>query len=92
MRPMISDDAILESAFHLDHCNSMAELLAVVAAFNGQLGPDGATGGLDKLTKWMASLMDKLRELGAAVGAESFTVTTGLHVSVSVVFGHGLGV
>jgi hypothetical protein len=86
---MISDDAIQESAVHLDHCNSMAELLAAVAAFNAELGPDGATGGLNKLTKWMASLLDKLRELAAAVGVESFTVSTGLQVTVSVVFGPG---
>jgi hypothetical protein len=88
---MISDDAIQESAVHLDHCNSMAELLAVVAAFNGRLGPDGATGDPEKLTKWMVSLLDKLRGLAAAVGAESFTVTAGLHVTVSVVFGPGPG-
>jgi hypothetical protein len=88
---MISDDAIQESVFHLDHCNSMAELLAVVAAFNGLLGPDGVTAGQDKLTKWMASLLDKLRELAAAVGVDSFTVTTGLHITVSVGFGPGPG-
>jgi hypothetical protein len=89
---MISDEAIQESALQLDHSNSMAEVLAVVAAFNGQLGPDGVTGGQDKLTKWMASLVDKLRELAAVVGADSFTVTTGLHVTVSVVFAAGPGV
>jgi hypothetical protein len=89
---MISDDAIMESALQLDHSNSMAELLAVVAAFNGQLGPDGLTSGPDKLTKWMANLMDKLRALAAVVGAESFTVTTGLHITVSVVFPPGLAV
>jgi hypothetical protein len=89
---MISDDAIQESAVQLDHSNSMAEVLSLVAAFNAQLGPDGVTGGLDKLTKWMASLMDKLRELAAVVGAESFTVTTGLHVTVSVAFAAGPGV
>jgi hypothetical protein len=88
---MISDDAILKSALQLDHSNSMAELLAVVAAFNGQVGPDGLTGGPDKLIIWMASLMDKLRVLAAVVGAESFTVTTGLHVTVSVVFPPGPG-
>jgi hypothetical protein len=84
---MISDDAIEEAAVHIDHCNSMAELLALVASFNAQLGPDGATGALDRLTKWMASLLDKLRELAPVVGAESFTVSTALQVTVSVVFG-----
>jgi hypothetical protein len=89
---MISDDALMESALQLDHSNSMAEVLAVVAVFNGQLGPDGLAGGPDKLTKWMVSLMDKLRALAAVAGAESFTVTTGLHITVSVVFPPGLGV
>jgi hypothetical protein len=89
---MISDDAIQESVAQLHHSNSMAELLAVVAAFNGLLGPDGVTGGLiDKLTKWMASLLDKLRALAPVVGAESFTVTTGLHINVSVVFARSPG-
>jgi hypothetical protein len=89
---MISDEAIQESVVQLDHSNSMAELLAVVAAFNGQLGPDGVTSGpMDKLAKWMASLLDKLRALAPAVGAESFTVTTGLHITVSVVFAPGPG-
>jgi hypothetical protein len=85
---MVDDDVIQASADRLEACNSLAELLGMVAAFNGHLGPEGITlVQADRLRGWLDKLVAKLNELVPAVAAQSFTLTVGTHVMVAVTFG-----
>jgi hypothetical protein len=69
----------------IDHANSMAELLAIVAAINATEEPDGIT--LDRLRDWLERLTARLKELGRVVGASSVTLTVGTQINASVTYG-----
>jgi hypothetical protein len=85
---MIQDYAIQESADQIEASTSVAEVLAVVAAFNGDLGTDAITGDiLEKLKEWLNKLVKKLKEFVAAFQLHSFTITVGTRITVSVAYG-----
>jgi hypothetical protein len=80
---------------------ALAEVLAAVAVVNSDLEtapsarhprdsldtlPTSRADLPRKLSEWLDKLIDKLKEIVKAVGAESFTVTVGSQVSVSVTF------
>jgi hypothetical protein len=86
MVAMLSDERITELLNSLDASNSLADVLAVVADLNA--APGGAfTGKLpDRLREWLGKLLVKLREVTREAQAESFSITVGTNVSVSVKF------
>jgi hypothetical protein len=88
---MINEENLTRSIERLDESTSLSEVLAIVAAFNHDLESGSITSGLperllEKLKEWLDKLVDKLRDLLAST-AQSFAVTVGTHVSVSVTFG-----
>ena len=88
---MIDDNQLTDSIEGLEQCDSLPGLLAIVAKFNSDLGPDGITGmtseHVQKLEKWLGRLVMKLRELYVhSGGANSNSVTVGTHITVSVTF------
>jgi len=88
---MIDEVKLTNSIERLDDSTSVPEVLAIVAAFNHDLESGSITSGLperllEKLKEWLDKLVEKLRELLES-SAQSFSVTVGTHVSVSVTFG-----
>jgi hypothetical protein len=80
------DDDTYGFGEQIDQANSMAELLAIVAAINATADPEeGIT--LERLRDWLERLTARLRELGGVVGASSVTLTVGTHISASVTYG-----
>jgi hypothetical protein len=82
---MFDDDDTHGFGDQIDRANSMAELLALVAAINATEEPDGIT--LDRLRDWLERLTARLKELGRVVGASSVTLTVGTHITASVTYG-----
>jgi hypothetical protein len=83
---MFDDDDTHDFGDQIDRANSMAELLALVAAINAMEDPeDGIT--LDRLRDWLERLTARLKELGRVVGASSVTLTVGPQINASVTYG-----
>jgi hypothetical protein len=83
---MIGDSEIRASIDRLDGSTTVAEVLAVVAAFNGETGPEGITASLfERIKEWLEKLVDKLNTL-VTKNVQSFTITVGINVSVAVTF------
>jgi len=87
---MINEENLTRSIGLLDDSTSVPEVLAIVAAFNHDLESGSITSGLperllEKLKEWLDKLVERLRELLAST-AQSFSVTVGTHVSVSIIF------
>jgi hypothetical protein len=88
---MIDEGKLTRSIQRLDESTSLSEVLAIVAAFNHDLESGSITSGLpeqllEKVKEWLDKLVEKLGELVES-SAQSFSVTVGTHVSVSVTFG-----
>lgn len=88
---MIDESNLADSIERLEHCETLPGVLAVVAKVNSDVGPEGITGMtgeiVGKLQEWLGKLVLKLRELYLHTGgAQSYSLTVGTHISVSVNF------
>jgi hypothetical protein len=68
---------------------AVAEMLWWVADINSRWPPDEPVSNdvLEKLRKWIKRLLEKLRELTASIKAQSFSITGGPPIAVTITFG-----
>lgn len=66
---------------------ALSDVLALVAAINGELKEGVTEDLLKRLREWLERLVAKMKEIAEAMGFQAWTLTVGSSVTVSVTFG-----